>query len=70
MTGLDSAIRKLVDERRQLENSWDSTRGNWSDSRREEFEGTIVMPLVRATADTVREMEAISLLVQSALAML
>lgn len=70
MGGFDQATRSMIDERRQLEHSWDSTCGPWSDARRDEFESAIVLPLVRATSETVRDMEAISSVVQRALARL
>lgn len=70
MSDLDSARQSMRDERRQLEHAWDSTSDAWSDSRREEFEGAFVLPLVRATVEMVNEMDAIASVVQRALASL
>jgi len=67
---LDAAVRELIDARQQFERAWDSTDGVWGDSQRDEFNGTIVFPLVRDASDLAREMEAISSVVRSSLAKL
>lgn len=70
MSELDTAVREFIDARQQFERAWDSTDGVWGDAQRDEFDGTIVFPLVRGASDLAREMEAISSVVQSALAKL
>ncbi len=67
MSRLDEGTRSMVDERRLLERSWDTASGPWSDARRDEFEGQIVFPLVRAAAELTREMEATATVIQRAL---
>ena len=68
MSGLGEAIRTLDDQRRELERSWESTRGPWRDARREEFDVSTMSPLIRAAANLAREMEAVASEVQQALA--
>lgn len=70
MSGFVGATTQVIDERRQLEQAWDATSGPWSDARRDEFESAVVIPLVRATADVARDMEATASIVQQALSRL
>lgn len=70
MSGLDSGRQSMCDERRQFEHAWESTSGPWSDPRRDEFEGAVVLPLVRATLEMANKMDAISAVVARALASL
>ena len=70
MSSIEDAIRKLIEERRRLERTWDSTDGTWKDSRRDEVERSVVQPLVRSASDLTREMEAIAAIVRRALAAL
>ncbi|MCU1372055.1 MAG: hypothetical protein JWO77_3249 [Ilumatobacteraceae bacterium] len=70
MRPLGDASDRLSQSCRSLEREWDHSSGAWRDARQQEFERTIITPILRDTSTMVREMEAAAEIVAGALRLL